>query len=615
MKKTFLKNMKSVLALMLAFVLTAGLIGCGNGSGGGADVPPEAGDRKVIYFAASHVEAREQAAYKEMIKVYNETQGVIDGVYVQYRENSGALGGLESALRKNYQYDVIQINDNEFKNLAIQGDFFVSLDSYLTDEAKAVMDWDNIPTSMIDRFRLNTTVSANGKFAAGTGASLLALPNGSDPQVLFYNKEMLEAAGINLISVPESELAAYNAANNATLMPHGYAEYKNAPFAGAKSSTNEAGKTVYKVFNECIGMNWEEQRCIARAFTNISQDKYGFMSEWWFYMGFSVGADCVGWDAASNNYKLTLGDKKPGYLALADITVNGTSYKKGEVLHYEEKAFLYNNADELAKLDGKVYKLPSTYDVILEFTRLGVPAGKVVDNGLKGYGVAPATTVDRTARFCGGNDCPFLVEDFHQVQSYKTVLGDKLGMAVTAQYREYEGGSVYTSGDKEYLKVIGETYDGKVYTGELRVENGTPIVGEATTESLAAGLFLPKNTKNKNYDAAFMFASWVAGPQAQAILAKGNKMVPNQTNYAMSDAYAESADRLMSNMWAGAFLAQKADIGDYTYFTSLTWVTEWSVPFNSDVRKGDMTLSTFFTTYQAKADTGLQGMRLYIKGR
>jgi hypothetical protein len=511
---------------------------------------------------------------------------------------------------------VIQINDDEYKALATQGkNFFVNLDSYLTDEAKTAMAWNDIPQSMIDRFRLNTTVSDNGKYLAGAGANLLALPNGSDPQVLFYNKTILTNAGINIISVPESELAAYNTANNAKLVPHGYAEYKEAPFAGAKSSANEAGETVYKVFNECIGMNWEEQRCLARAFQKQYGYEYGFMSEWWFNMGFSIGGDCVGWDAASNNYKLTLGDKQPGYLALEDITVNGNSYKKGEVLHYEDKAFLNSDASALNGLSGKVYKLPSTYDAILEFTRLGVPANKKVDGNANGYGIAPSTTENRTARFASGNDCPFLIEDFRQARSFKNVLGEALGMAVPAQYREYVGGSTYTSGSNEYLKVIGETYDGKTYTGELHMENGTPIVGEATTESQVAGMFLPANTKNKNYDAAFKFASWVAGPEGQKILAKGNKLVPNQTSIGMGEEYNNSADRLIPNMWAGAYVCQKADIGDYTYFTSLTWITEWSVPFNSDVREGKLTLSEFLSRYEEAANIGLQGMRLYIKGR
>ena len=605
------RSIARLLAMVLAVVMLLSLVGCG----GGQKTPEEAEGRKVIHFAASYVTAQVRDAYKALVETYNNGQGITDGVYVQMRENSGTISGLESALRSNYQYDVLQLNDDEYKALAMQGgNYFVAMDEYLTDAVKTSMQWNQIPTSLVNRFRMNTKVSEGGKFLAGEGASLLALPNGSDPQILYYNKAILKSCGINIISVPETELEAYNAANNATLLPHGYAEYKEAPYEDALSSRNEAGEFVYKVFNECIGMNWAEQRLLARAFQKQYEYAYGFMSEWWFFMGFSVGGDCVGWDEASNQYKLSLGDKQPGYLALTDITVNGHAYAKGEALHYEDKLFLNNNASALSALDGKVYKLPSMYETILEFTRLGVPANKLADTGVYGYGVAPATTANRTARFTSGTDCPFLIEYFSQAQSFHNILGDSLGMAVPAQYREYVGGSTYTKNGTEYLKVIGETYDGEVYTGELHVENGTAIVGEATTASEAAGLFIPANTKNKNYDAAFKFASWVAGPEGQKILAKGNKLVPNQTAYGM-DEYAKSADRLLPNMWAGAYVAQKADIGDYTYFTSLTWITEWSMTFNSDVREGKMTFSDFLTKKQDAADTGLKGMRLRIQGR
>ena len=604
MKKTFCR----VLALMLVLVMVAGLVACGKKKES-EDIPEGA---TVIYYAAAYVDAQMQAAYTELIDTYNKTQGVTDGVYVQFRSNPGGISGLESALRSNYQYDVIELRDDLFKSLATSGDLFVSLDSFLTDDAKAKMNWNDIPESLVNRYRLNKTQSSDGKFQAGEGASLLALPNGSDPQMLYYNKNMMKAAGVNIISVPESELAAYNAANNAKLMPHGYAEYKEAPFAGAQSSTNQAGKTVYKVFNEGIGMNWEEQRCLAAAFT--TSDTYGFVSEWWFNMGFSVGADCIGWDAASNNYKLTLGDKQPGYLALADITVNGNSYSKGDVFNYEDKTYLNGNASELASLSGKVYALPSTYDAILEFTRLGVPSGKQAENGVYGYGVAPSTTEGRNQLFTSGKSL-MLIEDFRYISSFKNVLGEGLGMAVTAQYREYVGGSVYTENGKEYLKVIGETYDGQVYTGELHMENGTPIVGKAATESESKGLFIPTNTKNKNYEEAFKFASWVAGPEGQTILAKGNKYVPNQTSIGMSKEYSSSSDRLISNMWAGSLMAQNAEIGDYAYFTSTTWITEWSVPFNTTVREGDMKLADFYAQYEDTANNLLKGMKIHIKGR
>ena len=606
------RRFTELLALCLAAAMTIGLAGCGGKS---PEVPTQAEGRTVIYYAASYVTAQVQTAYKEMVEAYNNGQGVTDGVYVQMRENAGAISGLDSALRSNYQYDVLELHDDEFKTLAMQGgNYFVELDKYLIDDVKTAMQWDQIPAPLVNRFRMNTTPSEGGKFQAGEGASLLAIPNGSDPQVLYYNKSILENCGINVISVPEAELDAYNAANSATLQPHGYAEYKDVPYADAKSSRNEAGEFVYKVFNECIGMNWEEQRILARAFQKQYEYEYGFMSEWWFFMGFSVGGDCVGWDEASGQYKLTLADKQPGYLALEDITVNGVNYAKGDVLTYESKLFLNNSASELSKLDGKVYKLPSQYDAILEFTRLGVPADKQADVGIYGYGVAPSTTENRTARFTSGNDCPFLIEYFSQAQSFQGILGDALGMAAPAQYREYVGGSTYTKDGKEYLKVIGETYDGAVYTGELHTVNDTAIVGKVATASEGSGFFVPANTKNKNYDAAMKFVTWAAGPEGQKILAKGNKMVPNQTGYGMGE-YADSADRLVSGMWAGAYMAQKAEIGDYTYFTSLTWITEWSMSFNKDVREGRMTLTDFIAQKQEAANTGLKGMRLRILGR
>ena len=604
------KQIKKLLALLVVVAMMSGLAGCG-GKGDSAD----AGDRTVIYYAASYVTAQVRDSYLKMVETYNNGQGKKDGVYVQMTENSGQISGLDSALRSNYMYDVLQLNDDEYKALSIQGsNYFVALDEYLTDEVKTAMQWEQIPTSLVNRFRLDTKADDKNIYQAGEGADLLAVPNGSNPQVLFYNKGILEQAGINIVSVPETELATYNSEKNASLKAHGYAEYKEAPYADAKSSKNEAGQFVYKVFNECIPMNWEELRCVARAMQKQYGYEYGYMSEWWFNYGWSVGGDCVGWNEAASEYELTLADKQANYLALADITVNGRDYKKGDILLYEDKTFLNSNASEKSALSGKIYAMPSQYDAILEFNRLGVPSNKDADTGVKGYGVAPSTTANRAARFTSGTDCPFLIEYFSNAQSYKGILGDKLGMTMPAQYREYVGGSTYTNGGNEYLKVIGETYDGAVYTGDLHMEGDVAIVGEAATASEASGFFVPANTKNKNYEAAFKFISWAAGPEGQAILAAGNAAVPNQTAYGLGE-YASSEDRIVPNMWAGAYLAQKADIGDYTYFTSLTWITEWSETFNSDVREGKMTLTDFVKAKKNVADTGLKGMNIRINGR
>ena len=220
------ETMRRVAALLLATIMLLSLTACGGGGGKEAAVKEEAGDRTIIYYAASYVTAQVRDAYLEMVKTYNEGQGVEDGIYVQMTENAGAISGLNSALRNNYMYDVLQLQDDEFKTLASQGgNYFVVLDDYLTEEAKKEMNWEDIPASLINRFRMNTTPDENRIFMAGEGADLLALPNGSDPQVLFYNKSILVNCGINIVSVPETELESYNTSNGASLMPHGYAEY------------------------------------------------------------------------------------------------------------------------------------------------------------------------------------------------------------------------------------------------------------------------------------------------------------------------------------------------------------------------------------------------------
>ena len=606
--------MKKILAFLLVMTTMLSLVACGGGA------PAEAGDRTVIHFAASGVKASISPYYEELVKTYNDTQGKTDGVYVQMVPSSTQISGLDVSLRSNYLYDVVEVGDDQYKALVLQSaDYFIGLDQYMTDEVKAAMQYDQIPESLIDRFSMNSSAESNGQYLAGEGTELLALPNGSNPHLLFYNKAILEACGINIVSVAEADLDAYNQANNANLKPHGYAEYKEAPFEGAKSSENEAGEFVYKVFNNRIGMNWEETRVLCRAFQKQYSYEYGYMSEWWFNYGWSIGGDCVGYDEAQGQYVMTLGDKQANYLVTKAVTVNGNSYAAGEILSFEDKSVINGSAEELAKVQDSLYVLPSQYDATLEFNRLGIPADKEAEAGIYGYGIAPNTVENRTQRFASGVDCPFLIDSYGEALSFQKVLGADLELAVPSCYREYVGGSTYQKDGQagfanEYLKVIGETYDGEVYTGDVKTVDGTPIVGRSTAASAASGFFLPKNTRNKNYDAAFKFASWAAGPEGQKILAKGNTLVPNQTNYALGE-FAESADRAIANMWAGAFIAQEGDIGDYTYFTTSTWITEWSVTFNSDVRKGEMTLSRFLELKQEVADKSLKNMRIRILGR
>lgn len=602
-----MKKISKLFALGLGCLLALSLCGCG-----GNKVPPEAKGRTLIEYFACY-DTYSLNAYRKLVDTYNNGQGAEDNVYVQVRLNAGNYAQYMSTLSKNCRYSVVTIPDSDFKTLAVNN-FFIPLDGYLTDEVKTEMQWDQIPDGLTNRFRLNATKNAAGKYEAGAGTNLLGLPLGSNPHVLYYSTAAMDKAGINMISVAEEQLAAFNTANNGKIQPHGYAEYATAPFTGAKESANEAGERVYKVFNNRIAMNWAEQRCLARAFQKQYNYLYGYVSEWWFNYGFSVGADCMGWDETKGAYVLTLGDKTDNWLALEDMTVNGTPYRAGDVIFYEDKAKM--TADDRAK----AYKLPSTYDMMLEFLRLSVSPSLEVEPGYAGYGVAEYTK-DMSGHFLSGQNA-MLAYSYSGGNSFaNTSLGSNWNYAPLCVYKEFEGGSTYQKNDaagfaNEYLKVIGKEYGGQTYTGELKkAANGTPIVGEHGGASAASALCIPRTSDASKYDAAAKFITWVAGPEGQAILAESNAVVPNQSEIGKSDAFSADASRPADNAWAAAYMAEGADLGDYSYFQTDTWVNDWADDFNDYVRNGTQYYSTFLENKQARGDNNLSKMTVRIFGR
>ena len=589
---------------------------------------PEGFTGTAISFYSTFVNEYSKDAYSELVKTYNDTQGKTDNVYVEMVPNTGAVGNLKSILTsKSSRYDVIMVTNEQFKGLAMEegrnGEgVFVNLESYLTDEAKDAMDWDQIPESLLNcwRFDIEKDPAIGNKYLAGEGADLLAMPFNTSVHLLFYNTKIFTDMGINLVSVAEEQCAT---GSYAKLMPHGYAEYSKdygAPFEGAKLSKNDLGEEVYKVFNDRVPLSWEELRCLARSYQKFAGSGYGFMSEWWFSFGWSVGGDCIGWDEASNSYKFAIGDKDTNYLALNDITVNGTSYSEGEVLDYEDMKFLHANSAELAKVEKDVYELPSMYDAFLEYNRLGIPTDKnaTADGSKKGYGVAKPTTENRTKEFTSG-ESPMLIETSGDINLFKgTAVANNFDVAPAPQYREFDGETTRTVNGQEYLTVI----DGENYKGERKTvtnSDGEEVLcqGEAITSLTndSSALAIPDNIDQESKDAAFKFINWAAGPEGQTILAKGNTCVPNQSNVAMSEEFNNAAERKAGNTWAVGFAMQDCYIGDWSYFNVNTWITGWSGDLNGAVRRGDMTLDYFLEIKTDTANSALQPMQIRIKGK
>lgn len=348
-----MEKVKGKFKHLAAFGVLAVLAGSAVAATGcGPKKPEGAGNRTVVMYQAAFDDTDTRAYYNELVNTYNSGQGVTDNVFVQMVTGSGgAISGLDNALMSGYPYDVVQIGDTQIKGLVSTGrKFFVELDQYLTADVKASMEYDQIPAGLKNRFCMNQTTE-NNKYLAGEGTATLGLPMTNVPHVMWYNVAAMKTAGINVISVSETELETSE--QYAKVQPHGYAEYAEShkPFEGAKTSKNEAGQIVYKVFNDRIAMNWEETRCLSRAFMTQYDFEYGYISEWWYNYGWSVGGDCVGWDETAGAYKFTIGDDQDNYLVLADVTVNGRKYKAGDVLLYEDKAKV--NSDATLKTDRK----------------------------------------------------------------------------------------------------------------------------------------------------------------------------------------------------------------------------------------------------------------------
>ena len=415
---------------------------------------------------------------------------------------------------------------------------------------------------------------------------------------------------INVISVAEDKLTDYNSANHGILQPHGYAEYAQKPYDGAIISKNALGEDVYKVFNNRIPMDWAEYRCLLRYLQENTSADYGLFSEWWFYYGFPIGADCIGWNQTEKTYELVMHDKNPNWLVQKAGKIGNTTYAVGETVYYEDKS----SVTQAMQDDGTVYPLPSNYEMYVEFIRMIKKTDKEVDPGVNGYGIADISP-DITGGFLNGKTS-MMVNFYHEGNSMNnSSMSGKWDYAPTATYREYGKGytdRTYAVDGKEYLKVIGAQNgsDSEQYTGELKIAC-TP--GGASEET---ALCIPKNSDSKKYEAAFKFISYAAGPDGQKIISKSNKGLPNQQSIALSDEFSADSARPTKNAYGAALTCKGADLGDYSYFQTQTWVGDWSSIFNIDVRRGDMLYKTF-TEHEkyASSNEKLKRLTMRIYGR
>ena len=112
----------------------------------------------------------------------------------------------------------------------------------------------------------------------------------------------------------------------------------------------------------------------------------------------------------------------------------------------------------------------------------------------------------------------------------------------------------------------------------------------------------PKEEEKK--DAAFKFMEYMAGEQGQRDLAESGFCVGNQKDLAQEIVSKETQPK---NAQIFVDYIEKQRGGDWTMLSDSNWIdTLWAGTLNGSVLSGDMSLDTFFATYQDRTDAMLK---------
>ena len=159
-------------------------------------------------------------------------------------------------------------------------------------------------------------------------------------------------------------------------------------------------------------------------------------------------------------------------------------------------------------------------------------------------------------------------------------------------------------------RVCGYVYGGEAYTGELKKVNGTAIVGASTgAASSSVALVIPSNSDSSLWQASWNFISWASGTDGQTYLAESKTYIPANTSVAFGDAFLNNESVSCGyDIWVAAQNYQNYGVGDWGYFEDGSWVTNWSIDFNSKVRYGTMTVTSFSEKHSQSAANATNAM-------
>ena len=571
---------KKALIVSVAAVLAAssvvGLAACGedddgDGKGGG-------GKLTTINFWGGGDDV-EVGVFGNLVKKFNETIGAEKNIKVNYSSGHDDYDTIEVQLSGSTPPDVVYVPDRQFKKWASSG-YLTPLTHPTTGEALydgideftapgAIWDWG------INRYRMDITTSNST-----STDTLWALPKDIGPSVLYYNADYMRELDINVISVDIGSQEF----NSKGYPEKGYFEMNGEWY-----------------FNNRVPMSWDEVTSLGiRLQSEVNEYtannhsfncEYGYFTEWWFNYGFGVGGNCVEYfgDGTDSDgtpwgyYKFTLNDETPNYIVKdnhSDITVNGNTYKAGELISYTDKEYL-----SASQKTNDCNKLPSMYDAFLEFVSLTSLTGTNVGENSKGemvtgkqvsMGQSSIGSDSARNRFAAGqigmyvglrSDVTYLRNKIKDKQLWMKD-DDSWNVAPLPMYKEYDA-------------------NGKV-----------TVHGIQAGHSGSMGLAITYGSKKKN--AAWELVKYIAGEEGQRAQTEAGFVIPNQISMANSETFLQS-NQAPKNAQVFVEAASYEQPADWWYLTDWHWIDDWADALNNHVREPEsiepMTVAQMFEKY------------------
>lgn len=601
-------KLTKVLCGALGLIMVTGAASCGGG------VDPD----EVKFYIYGTTEQLNM--YNAMVNEFNKTYGKEHSIRAKtYPQLPGSYESIiKTKSNSRTGPDVYLMADASFKGWIVNN-YYGPIQEYLETYDYETRLGDIMETT-IDRLRYDVETNTSND-----DDPLYGLPLDTQPTALYYNKTLLESAGIHVISVDEEDLDEFNAGTK----PDRTGKYKNefvndfgsladvtipakgyyrseSPYFFAGEDTEpwtpiEPGEVL--VFNNRIAMNWDEVEdlgCLFSASQNPSKTNpevteygttYGYFTEWWFNYGWSVGGDCLQDLSGEGDWNFSLLDPNPNYLVLPGKTYTGhytgEVYKEGETLDFKDKMdtaageILVPDSDYGNYYHGSVAEenLATINDAVLQAVKDGVLAQ--MPSMREAFQRYLLLGTKKTANIEG-------VAGMDIYPNPNTFTG-----TVTAMSYFWSGNIALVANTALFMPDVAKNMDDRGLQWDIAplaiykeyADPEDPDCDEVIAQGKRAGhsntLTMVVRKKSTKHDKAVQFMIWMASAEGQYIRAKLG-FFPNQRS--LIDDIEFNAEYAPDNVVAFSDVLEYQTPGDWWYMPDHIWVEEWCVDLNSYLR-------------------------------